>query len=57
MGLLDIIEQKLKAEGEQMRGELERRTSGVKGGMRKIKGNLEEKIADARLREELDDVI
>lgn len=55
MGLLEIIEQKLKAEADQFQGKIEKRTAGVKGGMREIKGKINEKIADKRLEQKLDE--
>ncbi len=49
MGLLEIIEEKLKAEANQIHGKVEKRIAGAKGGMRQMKRKLNSKIADARL--------
>ena len=49
MGLLEIIEQQLKGEADEMRGEIEKRIAGAKGGMRKMRGRIRKKIAQKRL--------
>lgn len=50
MGELDDLKQKIKGKAQQVQGAFEQKTGhGVKGGIRKLKGKLNETIADAKL--------
>lgn len=50
MGKLDDINQKIKGKIDQAKGEIDIKSGhGVKGGITKLKGKINESIADAKL--------
>jgi hypothetical protein len=51
MGILKDFNQKVRGEGKKIEGDIEKHQGqGIKGGMSKIEGNLESKVADAKMR-------
>lgn len=50
MGAIDDAAQKLRGKAKQVQGDInQKRGKGVKGGLQKLQGKIEEKVADAKL--------